>query len=297
MKSQGLISIQGQKAVIRFRFSPQRFAAIKKVRGALFDREQKVWIVPLGNLPAVTALPEFDPREVEYQFDTADVAQRIETENSALAEAFQRITANPFSVTAEDIERTQPDIVFRLNEQQMLRARLGRKSRAKRLVEALPGAHYIRKEQSYFFPAQELTEFIKKLRDKQIRFAVEATASERLKRGSLLRAHLAVRPGAGSAAELAEAMLFPFLDATSDKGAGLRLVGWTTEQLRDCFPHLHSFSERKTKAHSLSAADAAQLLYRARAAGIQLWVSKARRNADRSMGINEELSSQRLKKD
>lgn len=271
--TQGSITVQGEKALVRFRYSEQRFRAIKTIRGAVFDKEHKVWVIPLGNLPALAALPEFNAREVAYNFDTAEVAKLITARNEDLKLALDRITANPFSVTRADIEITQPDIVFVLNEHGMLRATLGRKSRAKRYLEDLTGAHYVRKEHSYFFPADSLTEFLKLLRDKKIRFAVEAATGARLKRGSLLRAHLVQRQGAGSGAELAEAMLFPILDS-AEGSKFLRLIGWTTEQLRECLPDISAFSEKKARAARLSEIQAAEILYVAKSSGLKIWASR-----------------------
>ncbi len=269
---QGTIEVEGDKAYIRFRFSPSRFAAIKKVGGAVFDKHRKVWIVPLGNLPSVTSLAEFQPREVEYKFDTQSIAAKIENYTAALSLAYERLQQNPFMVSAGDIELIDPDISFVLGDQGLLRAKLSRKSRAKKLLEALPGVHYIRREQAYSMPARLLNDFLKNLRDRKIRFAVESSAGERLKRGSLLRAHLASRPGTGSRAEMEEALLVPILDAAQN-AQHLRLSHWTTEQLRECFPKLHSFAEKKAKAAVLSPREAAHILLLARAKGIDIWLT------------------------
>lgn len=277
-KVQGSITVQGDKAFVQFRYSQQRFNAIKKVRGAVFDREQKRWVIPLGNLPAITSLPEFAPGAVRYDFDTTAVAREIEIRNTSLEAALKRVQANPFSVLRTDIEITQPDIVFTLSQHGTLRATLGHKSRAKRYLENVCGAHYIRKEQSYFFPADLLNDFLILLRDKRVRFAVDETASERLKRGSLLRSHLTERPGAGTSAELFEALLVPILDADPDDRASLRLIGWTTEQLRECFPDVRAFSEKKMRAASMSPLQAAELLSNAAARSLSIWRSKSAQN-------------------
>jgi superfamily II DNA or RNA helicase len=271
---QGSITVQGSKAIVRFRYSEERFKAIKRIGGARFDKEHKVWTIPLGNLPALAEMPEFNAQYVTYNFDTEAVAKQIGAQNAALESALKRMSANPFAVSQADIETANPDIVFTINEHGMLRASLGRKSRAKKYLEGAAEVHYVRKERAYAFPTQALNDFLKLLRDRKIRFAVEASAGERLKRGSLLRAHLAERPGAGNSAELIEALLYPILDLNPDKSGTLRLFGWTTEQLRECFPEISSFADKKSRVARLSGLQAAEVLYKARSKGISVWLTR-----------------------
>ncbi|MBN8547938.1 MAG: DEAD/DEAH box helicase, partial [Deltaproteobacteria bacterium] len=67
---------------------------------------------------------------------------------------------------------------------------------------------------------------------------------------------------------------FPILDTATEGRDGLRLLGWTTEQLRDCFPELSAFTEKKARAARMNDLQTAEMLYAARSRGLKIWMSR-----------------------
>lgn len=272
--SQGSITVEGDTVLVRFRYSASRFQAIKAVRGARFDKERRLWTLPLDTLPKLTALPEFAAHQVRYDFDTEKIAALLRSRNERVAEAAARIRANPFAVQEDDIALVNPDLVVTLGPHGGLLAKLPPRSKAKRLLEALPQVRFNGRSRAYALPTPLLPGLLRQLRDKHVRFAVHAEAGRRLSGGATLRAQILDGARKPSARDLRASLLVPFISEHDGDSHAFSLHGWTTEQLRELLPGPRSFRERTALAARLRLTQVAQLMLQARNSDLPLWLTE-----------------------
>jgi SNF2 family DNA or RNA helicase len=270
---QGSVIHRGDELLVQFKYSKKRFDAIKKFKSAVFNKGTRKWHLPLSALVELEASPHFDPAEIIYELDRSEIELKLQDLDERRTAAERRTAKNPFSVSDEDLKLINVDIVFKLKDDS-LRAIPRYRSRIKRHLEQIPGVHYIKKERAFFMPTIELNAFIKFLLDKKYTFAVTQEAGKRLSRTAGLRAAVlrSLKPLSGS--ELRDSCLVPFIDVRYEQGSHYYvLLGWTTDQLRDCFPDLKSFAEKKKRAGSMTDLQLIELLYRVKQTATRIWLA------------------------
>ena len=266
---QGEISLSGDRIIVKFSFSPQRVAAIKAIPGARFHKESKHWSVPAQHLARIESSPLFRRGAFVYRLDGGASAGNPPDETKAAA--LTRIAADPFCVEADDIEAADLDVVVCQAEKlPALRLRMHYGSPAKEIVDAVPGAHYIRSEQLYSLPAERLAGLLMALRDRRLSFAVERAVSEKLKLSAERRAQIVQGRLQPSLRDLQECLLAPYITVASG-GAGFSFCCYTTEQLRECFPAAKTYAERRASAERVSPAQLLALLSRVRRLPYRVW--------------------------
>lgn len=197
----------------------------------------------------------------------------LEDSTAAEERARARLAADPFCVPADVISLAQPEIWFALNQEGYLRAFLAHKSRARRLLESIRGVHFVKRDRAYYFPALQLSALIKQLRSRGVRFACEEQAGTALKETSALRRSYESDFGSLTANELWSAHLYPLLEFIPAVNR-FRVVGWTTEQLRELVPESKDFCSRKAKASNLSPDEAGKVFLNSKRIGTPLALSR-----------------------
>ncbi len=168
----------------------------------------------------------------------------------------------------------EPDLVIKLSADQCsLRAYLKKGSRIKSRLEQVRAVHFIRKEAAYYFPVEELSDFLKSLRNSKYRFAIESQAGKVLRFSAELRNSILLGKSGQSFSgqDFQAALLCPFVVANRDGNFSLK--AWTSEQLRQCMPAAYSFSEKKKLAASFSLEALQKLLFQAALNGLRIWCS------------------------
>lgn len=196
--------------------------------------------------------------------------------------AEQRLAENPFFVSESDIALLHPEVVFCLSSREYgLRVHIKYGSKAKKYLEQISGVHYLKSEKSYFFPVGALNPLLAVLRDRKISFAVEEKTGKRLAETAVLRAGLLERPNTGTGQQLRACLLVPYLEQLCDsygtvgesREVKFCLRGYTTSQLRDCFPQISSYAAKKQCAAGMSERELLQLLYHVQQSTTQVWMT------------------------
>ena len=279
--AQGAVTLDGDELVIRFPFSKRRFEAAKRLGCARYCKETKGWHLPVRYLSKLEQSSAFGPDHISYRFDRNAALELAAIRLTSAEESRQRIEENPFCVLAEDLAKTEIDIVFRLNSRgDSLRAYPRYGSRIKKLLIDIKGVHYLKPEKAYFFPADRLNSFLKGLRQTKFSFAVEASAGERLKRTAALRARIIDGETAACAADLHDCLLTPLVDilgkdSAQQKDPSFCLRGYSTEQLRHCFPHVRSFAEKKLLAQTMGEAELMRLFSSVQRTSTRIYITHA----------------------
>lgn len=266
-KYPNFISIEKTRLRISFIYDPKKVALLRRIKSARFEKENKSWTISLKDYEKLKKLKLFARGVFNYDFTENEIREKNENVEKKRGEALARIAENPFCVASADIEVAGPEFVFYIKDASLY---LRTKTKEK-LLEDLPGAQLVKKENAYFFPVRELGEFLKKARDKKLLFAVEEKTGTQLKKSAELRAQILKTPEEVSAEALRECSLVPYLEK---HGSTFRLCCYTNEQLQTLFPQSTSFQERKRCAENLSEDDLLRLLAEAKSTSIFLFKTK-----------------------
>ena len=184
----GWIQCSGTELLVRFAYHTERFNFIRRLSGARFDKEARVWRLPLLSLPQLESSALFSAEALHYEFDPVAVQGLVSAEEQKRLQAVARAAANPFFVTAEDLVSAEVDAVFRLASNRLgVRAVPRFRSKVKAQIKAVPGVHYLKTEKAFYFPTQQLHGFLRLLQQENFSFAVEAEAGRVLARDAALR--------------------------------------------------------------------------------------------------------------
>ncbi len=275
----GQVSLSGDQLIVEFSYSPDKVQEIKKIPSARFNKERKHWTVQLKNCSYLENSKSFSRDNLVYSFSAEDLPIELKSEKVDLEEILSRVKENPFSVAEEDLKNLRLDLVIRLDfKQTSLRALPSFSSKARKILEKIPGAHYIKTEKSYFLPTEELTALLKKLRDLNLLFAVEATAGKILSASAKLRAEILNQETIINENNLSAALLCPFievLDYFDESGSETYfcLKNYTTTQLREIFPNISSFDQRKNLAKMFDQNTLFKVVQRLKDLKWKLWLS------------------------
>lgn len=293
----GQVTLSGELLEVEFRYSPERVAAIKKIPQSRFQAATKRWTVPARHYAALESSTLLGPTSLEYRFSVEHLRSTREELEKLRQSAEEILRLDPFSVTEESLAHLDLDLVVRLDARGTgLRAHTKFRSKAQALLERVPGAHYLRSEKCTFLPAVELNDLLIALRDERLRFAVSADASARLKSTAELRSRIKLQSSSPDAEELASALLVPFLDLLEDGEETFVLRGYTSEQLRRCFPSVRTFAARRALAAGFSRDELFGLLDRARVNDLAIWRTGAvARFLERAKTeLSEQLAGERV---
>lgn len=270
----GEVTLEGGLLVVEFRYSPDRVAEIKRMAGAKFDRATKRWTLPVRSYETLLRSRYFHPEALRYAVSPELLGELIRGEGGSVSEAEARWSQNPFAVSDRDIALLALDVVFRFHEaSSTLRAVPAFRSKARALLERLPGGHYIKSDKGYYVPAHLFPELLKDLRDRGLRFAVEERCGERLRRTAALRTAIVHEGHQPAAEELLESSLRPAIVLCAPDRFSLFVA--STEQLRLLLPDAASFRERRAQAQQLSLPELRAVLERAAFAGVRCWFERS----------------------
>lgn len=276
--SRGSITFDGSDLIVRFSYNKRRFADIKRIREARYDKSAKCWRVPVTRLETLSNFKSFSAGLIAYNFDAEAVQTLALQVTAARNKSVERILKNPFFVAEQDIAAAAVSIVFRMNRAPAgLRAELPRYSRVKNLLESIPEVQYIKRTGQFFFPVEKLTDFIRVLRDKNILFAVEESAGIRLKETASLRQAIIENDRQPLEQELGNALLVPYIRSALNVETGQQqftLCEYTTEQLKLLMPDETNFTERKRTALGFDEPLLLKLLAAARTANFRIWLDR-----------------------
>ncbi|MCC6954896.1 MAG: hypothetical protein IT290_12335 [Deltaproteobacteria bacterium] len=211
---------------------------------------------------------------------------------------------DPFSATESEIKSLRPDITVRFHEKtHSLRVIVDvrdsrRRSKLLKLIEATPGALFLRSERAYYVLTQSLGDLLRQLRTAKATFAVERTLGDQLKATAARRAALIAQPTTASAADIQECLLFPSVVRRTEEehGEWYRLEGYTATHLKIAFPDLESYGQRRERAESLTIAEVADVRYRLQSVGVTLWLpsSMEERLAENASRLRRKLEDGKL---
>lgn len=204
-------------------------------------------------------------------------------------------SGSPFFMPEESIAEADYQAVFRLNKRRdSVRAFLRKRSKAKRIVTALPGVHYLRSERAYCVPTELLPDVLRELRSARISFAVSETAGRILQQSAALRRAIIDGAKAPSAEELRRALLVPFVDVVPSAEAPLfMLEAFTQSQLAGFLPKVEDRARRNKLAAALSERRCIEGMYAAKQRGIKIWRSAA---AQRCLSERRKVFLQSIKR-
>lgn len=222
---------EGDKLRLDFDFSPERVKAVKSIRWARFNPDDKSWSVPLEALEAVLAIKDFPANARLNGLGPLNVTPL--TPDAAAVE----LRAEPFAVREEAIAGLVVDLLIRFNSEKRriaLVPRIG--STAQRLLKRFNGALYSAFDSAYVAPVERLPALLKKLRDKKVSFAVDKVAGAALSGSSALRKEIVANPTGYSADQLSAALLTPFITQVFGDELRFRPCFFTAEQFKLAFP-------------------------------------------------------------
>ena len=237
-----VLSLFREGAIVRadFRYSPERVKAVKEIAGARFSPDDKSWTLPLERASQLLARAEFPPGQIVNALGPLEIPALSPTE------AFDLLKKEPFCAAEEVISSLPLQVLVRLNvEKRRLRvlARVG--SKGEKLVKKAAGALYSAVEGAYTLPTNGLSALLKRLRDEQILFAVDASAGAALAGSSALRRQISETPEGWAGDDLAAALLTPFVTDVQSEPGTFRPCFFTPEQFKAAFPGASRKSARK----------------------------------------------------
>lgn len=285
---EGEVLLEGSRIRVLFRFSPERVAFVKSLKGARYEASTKTWSFPRDRLEDFNKSKLFPEERYPRRFSEETLLQSIEDLENLKEAALEAYRSNPFSVSFENLKYLQVDVVFLLaKEAPQLRARVRFGSKATTILTRLKGSHFLRAEGCFVVPAEGLSELLTKLRDKKLSFAVEEQCGEQLKKTAELRKKLLIEPEKASPQDLEEALLTPFIDyAESDGDLSFALFHATSRHLAELFPDDENFHARKRKSLALSERDLLTLLNRIQALSYPLYMTRAVRSHMERRGLH-----------
>jgi len=267
----GNIYLSGEQLQLSFAYSKVRFAAIKNIKGAAYNKELKRWCLPVTSLPNLLSSKLFSEKFFRYTFDKQLAQERLIKINENIKSANAVIEQNPFEVDEEYIEHANIDCVIR-DSSESLRVFIKKRSKAKKIIENLPGSFFIKAEGGYFLPTISIKHFICELRDHKISFAVTKKTGGRLKQTASFRHQIFNHGGNLCAEELRQAMLVPYMSINSYGGASIYYA--TPEQLQELIPEVRGGAARIKFAATLNIERIVMLLLASEQSKVKLWYSK-----------------------
>ena len=278
---QGKLSYQDREFLLSFRYSKPRFAALRKLGIARFDKSQKKWRIPLQYLPQLETHPLFSQRHIKYDFDVKAVATELEDLRNDVDSARERVAADPFSVSESDIALLEIDVVFRLARRgSSLRAFLRSGSKARGNLEKISGVQHLPSENCYFFPVEHLASFLQNLRNRNLSFAVEEQAAKYLVLGAKVRRRVIHDGECVASEDLEYAALHPYVvQVFEGKTTTFCLKCYTAEQLRKLVPDVTDYHLRRRHVAALSVDALVRMIYASRSANQTLWLSSEAQQA------------------
>lgn len=258
----------GNRMLLDFEYSPERVRSVKAIAGARYHPEDKSWSVPLEAWSSLILLKEF-PAHSTLNGLASELVEPVDPQVAA-----QELREAPFNVRDEVIASLAIELVVRFNsDKRRIRVvpRFG--SSAHKVVKRFSGALFSGFDNAYVIPVEKIPELLKKLRDKQIVFAIDTHASAAMSGSAVLRRNIVEAPDRYSADEFASALLTPFItEVQAEQGVAFRPCFFTSEQFKLAFPGV------KRQAGKVFVLDERSLLsFVARSSSLpfQVWLTEA----------------------
>ena len=283
-KQSGKVTLSETTLQINFGFSKRRFEKIKRFGRVSYDKSSKSWKLPIIDLAELQQTSGFRCSEIKYEASAEELEQAHTLGHQQYLAARQRIVENPFEVTADDIFLVQPEVVLILSRnRKSIRAKLRKYSRRSEWLTSQSGIFYLESERCYRVDAATVPYLIKQLRDNEISFAVEESASKKLREGSQLRKTYGdVYP---TPAELERGMMFPYLHWDETKNSYL-CVGLEIDELKLLLPQFETTRQRRAHLAQMTAKDTFELLACIAQRNDSVYLSATARQAlDASQGV------------
>jgi hypothetical protein len=195
----------------------------------------------------------------------------LEVQSLPLEEAAAELRSDPFCVREEVIAAQPLDLLIRYSAEKRrikLVARIG--STAQKIIKRTPGALFSGFDSAYVVPVEQLPTLLKKLRDKQVSFAVDTAAGSALAGSSALRKEVLAEPERFTSDELSLALLTPFIAEVSGEQVSFRPCFFTTEQFKLAFPGVR---RQQGKVFTLDERGLLQFIGRAKSLPFPVWLS------------------------
>jgi SWI/SNF-related matrix-associated actin-dependent regulator 1 of chromatin subfamily A len=257
------------RIVLDFEYTPERVKAVKAIPGARYNPDDKSWSVPLEALERVLALPEFAKKMLLNGLGSLGVRDIVPVASS---DAHVELRRDPFSVREEVLAAILLEVVFRFRPEKRRICcipRIG--SAAHKIMRRTRGAVYSSFDAAYTIPVEQIPELLKKLRDRQVVFAVDTSAGAALSGSSALRRAILENPKNYSADDLSAALLTPFITRVVDDSATFRPCFLTTEQFKAAFPGVR---RQQGKVFTLDERGLLQLSSRLGALPFTIWLTR-----------------------
>ncbi len=233
-KPQGpIISIlrEGARARLDFEYSPLRVAAVKAIKGAKYHPDDKSWSIPFESVDQILSHKEFPSFRSLNGLGEQNVTL-LDRESAGI-----ELRKNPFAVSEESLSALAPDVLVRMTlpkRRLRLIPRVG--STAMKVVKKGRGVTYSGSDSAFTIPVENFPELLKKLRDKEVVFAVDSIAGATLSSSAAMRSDIVGGAVGYSADQLFEACLTPFITDVPDSPGEFRPCYFTTEQFKAAFP-------------------------------------------------------------
>ena len=170
---------------------------------------------------------------------------------------------NLFQASESEIKLLKPKLAFYLSsDENGLRVRFFRKNIAFRYIKTVPAIHYTKRDKSYYFPTELLTDFIKSLKRKKTSFAVHESAGKRLIISAETRRKIIETEIEPSNQDLEFSLLYPCII----KKDHLFTLKGATEK------HLQILKPRNKEKLSLN--ELPEIIYNSYFEDIKIWLSK-----------------------
>lgn len=222
---------EGVRARLDFEYSPTRVAAVKAIKSAKYHPDDKSWSIPLESVDSILTHKEFPSFRSLNGLGEGTVAA-LDRESASV-----QLRKNPFAVGEEILAALAPDVLVRMNlQKRRLRIvpRVG--STAMKVVKKGRGVTYSGSDCAYTIPVENFPELLKKLRDKEVVFAVDSVAGTILSSSAALRSDIVGAPLRTTGDQLFEACLTPFITEVPESPGEFRPCYFTTEQFKAAFP-------------------------------------------------------------
>ena len=291
---QGAVFIENGLIKVAFRFNKKRFAAISAIKGARYQREEKLWHLPLSSFENLKRSRHFKDDVVEYRFDTNELESEFKLSEDQRRAALQKIAADPFSVPEDVIKLARPELVFRMDAHHRLFLHWNAISPVPDFISSYVGLLYLKGKGAYWLGVDRLTDLIKLCRAKKVIFAVEQSTGEFLKESSAIRAELLENCERAEKSQYAEAALFPFVSLQNKNATLFKLNLWIADHLKLFWPGSISFTERKKLSEAFELSDLLKALYQAELSGVKIWLTA---EVQQQMTIRLREMQQRLERE
>jgi SWI/SNF-related matrix-associated actin-dependent regulator 1 of chromatin subfamily A len=256
---------EGGRLRLDFEYSPERVKAVKAIAGARYHPDDKSWSVPFDARHIVFAAKEFPATTLLNGLGLQDVVP------IAPAEAHVELRSDPFAAREEVLAAVLVELLVRFHpEKRRIRCvpRVG--STAHKIIKRMRGAVYSSFDAAYTVPVEQLSDLLKKLRDRQVSFAIDAPAGAALSGSSALRRSIVQKPDAWSADDLSAALLTPFITCVHDTPKTFRPCFFTSEQFKAAFPGAR---RQPGKVFTLDERGLLQFTGRSRALSFPVWMT------------------------